>query len=124
MRIANIGYRACTSGAALLAKELLMNPNQPKDQDRTTIGKYPPNNPREKQREDESTARPEEREYPNRDDEMKDPVGTPETNRPLDDRKGKPAGQKHKPQPGHQPRDDENPLQDPGFESDVLKPGR
>jgi hypothetical protein len=100
-----------------------MNPNQTKDQDRTTMGKNPPNNPREKQREDKSTARPDERHQPNRDHEI-DPVGTPDTNRPFDDRKNKPAGQKHDPQPGRQPREDENPLQDPGFESDVLKPGR
>lgn len=104
-----------------------MNPNQTKDQDRTTMGKNPPSDPREKQREkqreDKSTARPDERHQPNRDDEV-DSVGAPETKRPFDDRKNKPVGQKHGPQPGRQSREDENPLQDPGFESDVLKPGR
>jgi hypothetical protein len=92
-----------------------MNPNQTKDQDRTTMGKNPPSDPRDKQREkhsEKSTARPDERHQPNRDDEV-DPVGTRETNRPFDDRKNKPVGQKHDPQPGRQPREDENPLQDP-----------
>ena len=101
-----------------------MNPNQTKDQDRTTVGKNPPNNPREKPREDKSTAKPDENREPNRDHEMNDPVGTPETNRPLDDKKGEPAGQKYDPQQGRQPREDQDPLQDPGFEPDVLKPGR
>jgi hypothetical protein len=96
-----------------------MNPNRMKDQQRTTIGKNQPNNPREKKREEKSTARPDERQQPG--NETTDPVGTPETNRPLED-KGKPAGQKYDPQSGRQPPEEENPLQDPGFEPDALKP--
>lgn len=100
-----------------------MNPNQTKDQDRNTTGKNPSQNPREKQRDDKSTARPHERD-PYREDEMKDPVGSPETNQPREDKKDRPAGQKYDPRSGRQPHEDENPLQDSGFESDVLKPGR
>ncbi len=94
-----------------------MNPNQSKDQDYSKFGKNPQDKPREKRHEDKSMERPDVR------DEMNDPVGTPETNQPPpDDRKGKPDRQNL--QPRRHPSGDERPLQDPGVESDVLKPGR
>jgi hypothetical protein len=93
-----------------------MNPNQTKDQDRTEFGKNPQNRPRDKQRDDKTASRPDKR------DEMNDPVGTPETNQPLDEGKGKPEEQDLEPR--RQPREDQSTPEEPDFESDVLKPGR
>jgi hypothetical protein len=89
-----------------------MNPNQSKDQDRTVYGQ----NPKEKQRDNKSATKPDRR------DELNDPVGTPETNRPLKEGKGRPAEQDLEPR--RQPQDDEDESREPGSRSDVLKPGR
>ena len=92
-----------------------MNRNQTKDQDRTAYGQNPQPNPRDKQRDDKTATKPD------RPDEMNDPVGTPETNRPLNEGKGKPAEQDLDPR--RQPREDESASREPGS-PDVLKPGR
>jgi hypothetical protein len=93
-----------------------MNPNQTKDQDRRGSGQNPQNNPRDKQRNDKTATRPDQR------DEMNDPVGTPETNRPIEEGKGKPADQNL--DPNRKPREDESGSREPGSRTDVLKPGR
>ena len=93
-----------------------MNPNQTKDRDRSAVRQNPQNQPRDRQRDDKTAGRPDKR------DEMNDPVGTPETNRPIDDAKGKSSGQNL--EPGRKPREDESGPKEPAYESDVLKPGR
>jgi hypothetical protein len=93
-----------------------MNPNQTKDRDRSVVGQNPKNPSRDKYRDDKAASKPDQQ------DEMKDPVGTPETNQPLDDPKRKPPGQNL--EPGRKPREDQSEPQDPGYETDVLKPGR
>jgi hypothetical protein len=93
-----------------------MNRNQTKDQDRSEGGQRPQNHPRERQRDDNATSKPDDR------DEMRDPVGTPETNQPIDDAKGRSSGQNL--EPGRNPREDEPDPKEPAYDSDVLKPGR
>ena len=92
-----------------------MNPNQTKDQDRGTFGKNTQSNPRDKRGDKATTRQPGE-------NEMNEPVGTPETNQPRDDRKGNPAGQN--PQPRRETPEYENPLDEREFETDSLKSGR
>jgi hypothetical protein len=89
-----------------------MSPSESKAQDSAKSGKNQPRNPREKQRDEESSmAGPGYR---------KDPT----QGNPSEDKKGKQTGQKSEPRPAQQPPEDEHPLQEPGTESDALKPGR
>lgn len=93
-----------------------MNPNHAKDQDRTAVDQYPQTQPREKPRDDKAASKPDKR------DEMKDPVGTAETNRPLDEGRDKHPGRNvEQRQP---PREGQGAPKDPKYETDVLKPGR
>jgi hypothetical protein len=89
-----------------------MNPNQTKDPGRNAYGQSPQTKPRD----GKAASKPDRR------DEMNDPVGTPETNRPIEEGKGKPAEQDLEPR--RQPRDDENVSREPGSRTDALKPGR
>jgi hypothetical protein len=93
-----------------------MNPNQTKDPGRNAYGQNPQTKSRDKQRDDKAASKPDKR------DEMNDPVGTPETNRPIEEGKGKPVDQDLEPR--RQPREDERSSREPGSRSDVLKPGR
>ena len=93
-----------------------MNRNQTKDQDRSVGGQTPQSQPRDRQRDDKTASKPDER------DEMRDPVGSPETNQPIDDAKGRSPGQNL--EPDRKPREDERGPKEPDYESDVLKPGR
>ncbi len=71
-----------------------MNPNQAKDPVRAAHGRNPQTDPRDKPRDDKAATGPDSR------DEKKEPLGTPETNRPLSEGTHKPTEQDLEPGAG------------------------